>query len=133
MHYLTRDDLLDLHTFAVERYGGLLGIKSQDRLQAVVAAPRQVMFGTELYPDLCSKGAVMVYMIVKNHPFLGANEATALFALLRLLALNGASLRPDIGPGELAFLFRALNHSDLNRESLEVWLRERIIGPGETP
>lgn len=33
MHYLTREDLLDLHAFAVERYGGLLGIKSQDRLQ----------------------------------------------------------------------------------------------------
>lgn len=133
MQYLSRDDLLDLHTFAVERYGGLLGIKSQDRLQAVVAAPRQVMFGAELYPDLGSKGAIMVYMIVKNHPFLGANETTALFALLRLLALNGARLRDDIGPGELAFLFRAINHSDLNRETLEVWLRERIIGPGETP
>lgn len=133
MNYLTKDDVLDLHTFAVERYGGLLGIKSQDRLQAVVTAPSQAMFGVELYPDLCSKGAILVYLIVKNHPFVSANETTALLALLRLLALNGATLRHELDPAELARLFQALNHAEMNREHLEGWLRERIVGPGEAP
>ncbi len=133
MNYLTRDELLDLHTFAVERYGGLLGIKSQDRLQTVLSAPLQEMFGAELYPDLPSKVAVMVYLLVKSHPFMGANDATALLALLRLLEINATALRPDIGPGELAYVFRALNNSDMDKEGLEQWLRDSIAQPGGAP
>lgn len=127
MNYLTRNDLLDLHAYALERYGGLMGIKSQDRLQQVVGAPHQQMFGAELYPDLCSKTAVMVYLLVKSHPFIGANDATALLALLRMLALNGHKLRADIGQGEIAGVFRAINHSDMDKEGLEKWLRASVV------
>ncbi|WP_240695560.1 type II toxin-antitoxin system death-on-curing family toxin [Candidatus Chloroploca sp. Khr17] len=129
MHYLTKDDLLDLHAYAVERYGGLLGIKSQDRLQTVLSAPQQAMFGAELYPDLCSKAAVLVYMLVKSHPFIGANDATALLVLLRFLEVNGAALQAAIGTAELAWIFRALNHSDLDKAGLEQWLRESVVQP----
>jgi death on curing protein len=130
MNYLTRDELLDLHAFAVERYGGLMGIKSQDRLQTVLTAPLQEMFGAELYPDLASKASVIVYLLVKSHPFMGANDATALLALLRFLEINGAALRPEIGVGELSYVFRALNNSDIDKEGLEQWLRDSISEPG---
>lgn len=126
MNYLTKEDLLDLHAFAVEQYGGLLGIKSQDQLQNVLNTPRQKLFGAELHPDLCSKGAAMVYLIVKSHPFLGANDPTALLALLRFLDLNGVALKPEVGPGELAWVFRALNHSDIDKAGLELWLRDSV-------
>jgi death-on-curing protein len=127
MNYLTKDDLLDLHAYALERYGGLMGVKSQDRLQQVVRAPHQEMFGAELYPDLCSKAAVIVYLMVKSHPFVGANDAAALMALLRFLTINGHALRPDVGAGEIAWVFRALNHSDMDKEGLEQWLRESLV------
>ncbi|NTU80432.1 MAG: death-on-curing protein [Chloroflexales bacterium] len=130
MNYLSRDDLLDLHAFAVERYGGLLGIKSQDRLLTALNAPRQEMFGTELYPDLAGKASVIVYLLVKSHPFLGANDTTALLALLRFLEINGAALRPEIGAAELAYVFRALNHSDMDKDGLEQWLYNSITGSG---
>lgn len=133
MNYLTRDELLDLHAYAVERYGGLLGIKSQDRLQTVLSAPLQEMFGAELYPDLASKVSVVVYLLVKSHPFMGANDATALLAMLRLLEINGAALRPEVGAGELAYVFRALNNSDIDKEGLEQWLRDSVAQPGEVP
>lgn len=124
--YLSPDDLLDLHTFVIERYGGLFGIKSQDRLQMALQTPRQILFGSELYPDLCSKAAVLTFMIVKHHPFNFANEATAFFALLRFLAINGAGLRPEVGPDEIEWVFRALSHGDMDREELERWLRENV-------
>lgn len=126
MNYLTREELLDLHAYAVERYGGLLGIKSQDRLLTVVNAPRQEMFGAELYPDVCAKAAALVYLIVKSHPFVGANEATALLALLRFLEVNGVALKPEISSSELAYVFRALSNSDMDKEGLERWLRDSV-------
>lgn len=126
MRYLSKQDLLDLHAYAVERYGGRLGIASQDGLARVADAPRQVMFGAELYPDLPSKAAALVFLLVKSRPFLGANESTALLALLRFLAVNGAALDQSVSDAELLWLVRAINQADLDREGLEAWLRQSL-------
>jgi death on curing protein len=126
MNYLSKNDLLDLHAYAVARYGGLMGVKSQDMLQQVAHAPRQELFGAELYPDLPSKAAALVYMLVKSHPFIGGNEVTALMALLRFIELNGMALRPEVGDSEIFWLFRALNHSDMDKDGLERWLRDSL-------
>ncbi len=125
MNYLSLNDLLDLHTFAVERYGGRLGIKSQDQLQSALHAPRQIIFGEELYPDLAGKAAVLAFQILKNRPFIAGNEATALLAILRLLAINDASLG-DTPVEALADELRAVLDSRQDRDGLAAWLRERV-------
>lgn len=126
MNYLTKQDLLDLHAFAVEQYGGRLGIASQDALTRVADAPGQVMFSSELYPDLPSKASALVFLLVKSRPFLAANETTALLALLRFLAVNDATLDPEVSDAELLWLVRSINQGDLDREGLEAWLRQNV-------
>jgi death on curing protein len=125
MKYLTKDDILDLHAYVVERYGGRLGVSSQDKLTIAVDAPRQAMFGAQLYPDLPSKAAALAFLLLKSRPFLGANEATALMALLRMLDINGARL--DVSDAELIWAARSVNLSDLDREGLESWLRDHLV------
>ena len=125
MNYLTKDELLDLHTYVIARYGGRLGIASQDRLTSVLDAPRQAMFGAELYPDLASKAAALAFLLLKSRPFLGANEATALLALLRFIEINHADLG-DVDQAELLQIVRSVNHSKLDRAGLEQWLRGRL-------
>src|SRR5919205_3542006 len=110
MNYLSRDEVLDLHMFALERYGGRLGIRSQDRLLAALNAPQQVMFGAELYPDLASKVAALGFMVLKNRPFNGGNEATALLSMLRMLDANGIAIARPF-PGKLAGVLQAVLHS----------------------
>ena len=127
MNYLTKEDVLDLHAYVVTRYGGLLGIQSQDRLHTALNAPLQTMFGAELYPDVPSKAAAMTYLLVKSRPFLGGNEGTALMALLRFLEINGVELDDDVGSEDLFLLMRSLNHSDTDKEGLEAWLREHTL------
>lgn len=124
MNYLSHDDILDLHTFAVERFGGRLGIKSQDKLHSVLSAPQQVYFGEELYPDVASKAAVLGFQMLKNRPFVGGNEATALLCVLRFLHINEAALA--VQPDELAEQLRAVLQSQLDRDGLTAWLRERL-------
>ena len=126
MNYLTKDELLDIHAFILDRYGGRMGIASQDRLTNVLDAPRQIMFGVELYPDLPSKAAALAFLILKSHPFIGANEATALLALLRFLYINHAGL-DDTADSELCWVVRAVSQSDLDREGMEIWLRENLV------
>jgi death on curing protein len=125
MNYLTKDELLDIHAYILNRYGGRMGIASQDRLTNVLDAPRQVMFGVELYPDLPSKAAALTFLILKSHPFVAANEATALLALLRFLYINSAGL-DDADDADLRWVARAVSQSDLDREGLERWLREKL-------
>ncbi len=125
MNYLGRDEILDLHTFAIEHFGGRLGIRSQDTLLSAVHASQQIMFGEELYPDLASKAAVLSFQILKNRPFVDGNEATALLALLRFLAINDATLG-NTPPEALAETMDAVLNSNLDREGLAQWLRERI-------
>jgi death on curing protein len=125
MQYLTRDDILDLHLFAVERFGGRLGIKSQDRLLAAVNAPQQVFFGEELYPDVASKAAVLGFQMLKNRPFVAANEATALLSVLRFLQINDVALN-DAMVEELAGELGAVLRSERDRDGLTAWLRERL-------
>lgn len=124
MNYITKEDILDLHMFVVTTYGGLMGIASQDRLQTALSAPKQTMFGSDLYPDIESKAAALLYMLIKSRPFVGANEGTALLALLRFLHINGVRLREEISSSELFWLVKALNHSDMDKERLEEWVRE---------
>lgn len=125
MNYLTRDELLDLHMFALERFGGRLGIRSQDRLLAAVTAPRQIMFGAELYPDLASKTAALGFMILKNRPFNAGNEATALLAMLRMLTINRCRLDPHF-LRRLAPQLRGVLHSRLERDDLTNWLNDEL-------
>ena len=125
MNYLTKDELLDIHAYILTRYGGRLGIASQDRLSSAIEAPGQIMFGTELYPDLASKAAALTFLLLKGRPFVSANEATALMALMWFLDLNNARLN-EVGDAELLWVARSVNQSDLDREGLEHWLRENL-------
>ncbi len=129
INYLSRDEILDLHTFAVENFGGRLGIRSQDQLLSAVQAAQQVMFGQELYPDLAGKAAVLSFQILKNRPFVDGNEATALLALLRFLEINGATLG-DTPPDALAETMDAVLRSSLDRDGFSRWLQERIVSKG---
>lgn len=125
MNYLTRDDLLDLHAHAIEQFGGRLGIRSQDRVLAAVCAPQQVMFDEELYPDLASKAAIIGFMVLKNRPFNGANEVTALLVVLRMLAINGYAVAGEF-PGRLSLILRSILNSELDQRDLSNWLREEL-------
>jgi death-on-curing protein len=125
MRYLSRDDVLDLHAFAVERWGGRLGIRSQDQLLNALHAPQQVLFGQEVYTTVASKGAALAFQLLKNRPFVDGNEATALLVLLRFLHINDAALN-DTAPEPVADALDRVLRSELDRDGLAEWLEARL-------
>jgi len=44
-------------------------VKDSSTLKAVVAQPRQNTFGTELYPKIFDKVAILLEMVVNKHCF----------------------------------------------------------------
>jgi death-on-curing protein len=125
MNYLIRDDILDLHTFVIERYGGRLGIKSQDKLVSAVNAPQQVLFGEEVYGDIAGKAAVLGFQLLKSRPFVEGNELTALLAVLRFLDINDVSLTESLTE-QIANQLQAVQRSECNRDALTIWFRDRL-------
>lgn len=58
------------------------------RLEAALAAPQQAGFGSEFYPRLEDKAAILAYSITKNHAWENGNKRMALTATLLFLYLN---------------------------------------------
>ena len=127
MNYLSRDDILDLHGYVVERFGGRLGFNSHDRLVSLIAAPSQTMFGEQLYGDLPSKAAALAFALVKNRPFRSGNEATALLAVLRFAAINNHEIDDVAG---LSAELLATARSERTQDSLVDWLAEHLAPAG---
>lgn len=65
-------------------------------LQSALAAPRQSMFGQELHPTIWDKAAVLLLLLIKNHPFYDGNKRIALSAANEFLRRNGWDLTVDL-------------------------------------
>lgn len=88
MEYLELEEVLRIHERMIVQYGGSFGILNQAALESSLAAPQQTMFGEDLYPDVTSKAAILVYLLIKNHPFMDGNKRTAFACLMRFLHVN---------------------------------------------
>lgn len=125
MRYLTIDEIFAMHDRAIREYGGSPELMNLGHLEATLAAPRQAMFGEELYPDVLSKAAILFYLLIKNHPFLDGNKRTAFLALMRFLNINGYTLNAT--NDELYQFTIDVASSVLIKEEVEVWIRDKSI------
>ena len=60
-----------------------------DRLESCLKTPFQKFSGHSLYRGLIGKGAVLFYLMIKNHPFQNGNKRVAVMTLLYFLYRNG--------------------------------------------
>lgn len=129
--YLSAEDILVLHELLLVEFGGLRGITEQGfgRLETAVGAPRQSMFGDDLYPTLPDKGAALFRGIIGGHPFSDGNKRVALLALCELLGRNGATLNAS---NDDVYQLAISAASSLDREQVRAWMQEHVsIRPGD--
>lgn len=93
MNYLSLEDILRLHFFVIEDYGGMHGVRSDERLKSVVDAPRQEVFGQEQYGTVYEKAAVYMRNIIGDHPFHDGNKRSGTTAGVVFLMRNGVTLK----------------------------------------
>jgi death on curing protein len=125
LRYLTPYDLLVIHEALLNEFGGMRGITEAGfgRVETAAYAPRQSMFGEDLYPDLVSKAAALAAAISSNHPFSDGNKRVAVAALDLMLRLNGAAL--NASNAELYAFAMALANG-MEREAATAWVREHV-------
>ena len=64
-------------------------------LESCLAMPFQTFGRKNLYKGLINKGAIIFYLIIKNHPFQNGNKRIAMTTLFYFLHKNGKWLTVD--------------------------------------
>ena len=63
------EQVLKIHTIAIERFGGANGVRDAGALTSALARPFQTFEGEDLYPTILEKAAAISESFIVNHPF----------------------------------------------------------------
>ncbi len=125
VEYLTTDDVEQIHERIIRRYGGAsLALRDFGALDSAIAAPQQSVFGTELYPNLADKAAILLFLLVENHAFVDGNKRTAAAAATIFLSLNGFNL--EATEDEVFDLALNIATGQTPKDDIATWLQSRI-------
>lgn len=121
MRYFDVEEILFLHFKIIEDYGGSHGIRDEERIEAVIAAPRQEVFGEELYPSVFEKAAVYIHSIIGDHAYIDGNKRTGVTAMTIFLKRNGHKL--TAAPKELEDFAVQIAVEHLDIPIITAWLK----------
>ena len=124
MRYLTLSEALELHHRVIGQSGGALGVLNLAALESSLTQPRMTFGGTELYPSIVDKAAVLGYSLIQNHPFLDGNKRTGHAAMEVFLLLNHCEIQASVDEQERIVLQVASGKMD--REAFTLWLRDHV-------
>ena len=116
--YLTTHDVEVMHHVLIERYGGALGLRDANLLEAAVFRPQ-----SGYYADTLLQGAALFESLIINHPFIDGNKRVAFAAMDVFLRMNGYQLNVDSNRihTKIMDLFKQ-NQMDI--EHIHAWLLE---------
>jgi death-on-curing protein len=122
--HLTVEIVREIHAEALNRFGGMDGVREEALLESAVAAPQASFGGRSPYSDLTDVAAAYLYYLGRNHPFIDGNKRTALGACIVFLRLNGIEPKGDAPEWEELTL--AVAASEIDREETTKRLRKLL-------
>lgn len=80
-----------------QKFGGsvLFGNEKDESFKSSIGQIYQTFGGTELYPSVEEKAAMLLYLVTKNHSFSDGNKRIAATLFLWFMNNNGILYRPD--------------------------------------
>jgi len=83
--FLRLNEVIEIHTDQIARYGGSGGIRDIDLLKSAIAMPAATFGGKYLHSDLYEMAAAYFFQLVKNQAFIDGNKRFATVAALAFL------------------------------------------------
>jgi death-on-curing protein len=124
-HYLSAEEILQLHFLVIEDYGGSHGVRDEGRVRSVIEAPAQEAFGVEQYKTVYEKAAVYMRNIIGDHPFVDGNKRTGVTVCGVFLRRNGVNLAATPKQLEDFAVQIAVEHLDV--DEIAKWLLENTL------
>lgn len=121
------EDVVFLHTVAVQEFGGAEGTRSRDALESAVNRLWGASFGREHYPSPFDKAAALCESLICDHPFVDGNKRTAMYASVFLLERLGYGF--VAGQDEVEnFAVEVAEGKHMSQEMAE-WFRDHATEP----
>jgi death-on-curing family protein len=109
----------------------LFGVESGKKLDAAVSNVYQTYGKRELYPTLEEKAANLLYLIIKDHPFLDGNKRIASILTIYFLKINdylyNDSYQPKINDASLASLALLIAASDPKEKEILIKIITNLL------
>ena len=122
MNYLSRDQILLIHSMIVDETGGSHGVRDHHVILSLEAASRQGVFGRELFPTVFEKAAVYARNIIMGHPFVDGNKRTGMTAAAVFLENNNYAIK--IKEGGIEQLALEIVTDKLSIKEISSWLKK---------
>jgi death-on-curing protein len=122
--FLSLDEVLHLHGYQIENFGGARGILDIGALESAIAMPRQTYGGNYLHEDMAAMAAAYLFHITSNHAFEDGNKRTGAHAAIAFLALN--SIEADFPTDEMEQLTLGVARHEVTKEQVTEFFR-RIL------
>ena len=95
IHFLTTRQVIAMHDWLLDQYGGLPGIRDHGALDSIVARVENLNV-YEQEKDLFVLAAAYLLAIARGHGFNDANKRTSLMAALTFLSMNGINIKAPV-------------------------------------
>jgi len=119
--YLTVAEVIAIHHYQIEEYGGEHGLLSQGALEAAVFRPQ-----TGYYNDLSEEAAALLESLVNNHAFVDGNKRVGFAAVHTFLLLNGFDLNAS-SKAAFEFMIKAMSEGKFRFALLRGWIAEHLV------
>lgn len=122
MRYLTKEQILLIHSMLIDETGGSHGVRDYHAILSLEDLPRQSVFGKELYPTVFEKAAVLARNIIMNHPFLDGNKRTGMTAASVFLENNGYEI--NVRKGKIEAFALSMVKERLSIKDIAKWFEK---------
>ncbi len=120
--YLSRAQILLIHSVIIDETGGVHGLRDSHGLEALVRLPEQAFGGKELYPDLFLKSALYARNIIEGHLFVDGNKRSGMVTASVFLEENG--YRIIARKGEVERYALRIARERLSAEDISLWFKD---------
>lgn len=124
IYFLTLEDVLEIHTDQIDRYGGKKGIRDKTLLLSAIAQPMSIFDGIYLHATIYDKASAYLFHICQNHAFIDGNKRVALVSALVFLSMNDYSI--DYDENALENLTRLVAEGKMQKEGISLFLSKNL-------
>ncbi len=119
------EDVLNIHEFLINKFGGSHGIRDERLLESALARPFQTFDQVDLHKSNIKKAAALIESIVTNHPFIDGNKRTG-YVLMRLFLMeNNLDISAD--QNEKYEFVTAIASGNISYDQIVEWIQSHIV------
>ena len=120
MKYLTVNEVIVIHEYLIDEFGGSSGIRDLAGLESALARPQ-----TGHYKNIEEESAALMESLAINHPFIDGNKRISFFLTDIFLRFNGHFIDCDSQSAHNYFI-ELFESSNFRFKNLLPWLRKHI-------